>query len=1101
MPSDQAVRLRALDPEHSFIVQAPAGSGKTEVLTQRFLRLLATADKPERILAITFTRKATQEMRTRINNRLAEAQSGIPPKEEYDQRAVTLAEKVLEQDRKLGWNLLENPNRLRITTIDGLCVQLLSRDPVHGPLWSGVRVLEDPRPLYREAIRRMFSEVDELASSSDGEDETARFAQDALVRVLAELGGDSRRLEADLMEMLQRRNLWERHLQTSQDALDELLILRQEKELESLVDALGFERLEKAMYLVESLGSDMGWNAADPEDRLRACYRFVKFLGTGQDLPYKPGSIGARQFPGVDVKNDPGIADLRGIFEQWHEKEEALATWNRFASGPPLDSEDPEKAAPGTLLNDVRRLLSLALFELKTVCAERGEADFPAVSDAAVASLGSELDPGDAMLVEDERIDHVLMDEFQDTSYTQFRLLEGLTAGWESRDGRTLFLVGDPMQSIYRFREANVGFFNDVVNQGRFGQISLESLSLTSNFRSKTELIEWFNRSFPSIFPANDESDSGAVSYTPVSPERGRGGVVKLHAFNADDPYENQNRVVAKLVQEKCLVSPDESLAVLVRGRKSIPALTTEFVRAGIEFEAVDMLALGDRPVVMDLKILARALAHPFDRVAWIALLRAPWCALEIAEIHRVLEDDREVSVLDQICDSKRLETLETSSRDRLYRLASIMKYALTRTSNQPLSRQVEMCWIQLGGPLCCSHEADIEDAHDFLDLLLEVEQSGAGDPLVVLEEAMSERHAAGRAAPVKVMTIHKAKGLQFDTVILPDLARRTGGHARPLIEFQEFSVEPERSGVLLAPRVPKFISEISLHQYLGKVDEERARYEGMRLLYVACTRARNELHLLADVELKKDGSPSIPASSFLGLMNGVFDSALAAVHPFEEASVETDQETGSGPTVIPLLRLGRELPEPALDLKEDLEAGGELKTLPDREAAALGTVLHEWLELVHDFPDEDWSPSRIEDSVEAMRSGLVRAGAPAESIERLVGNCLEILGDVLFEQGRLEMIRKEIDSGSWSELPLLERKGNIYRQHIIDLMVRTPDGALEILDYKTSPSTEASAKKWDEQLDRYLQLVEKLEVGRVSRTGIITLRNDLRSDDPPVST
>ena len=86
MPSDQAIRLRVLDPGQSFIVQAPAGSGKTEVLTQRFLRLLAAADKPERILAITFTRKATQEMRTRITNRLAQARSGVRPDAEHDQR-------------------------------------------------------------------------------------------------------------------------------------------------------------------------------------------------------------------------------------------------------------------------------------------------------------------------------------------------------------------------------------------------------------------------------------------------------------------------------------------------------------------------------------------------------------------------------------------------------------------------------------------------------------------------------------------------------------------------------------------------------------------------------------------------------------------------------------------------------------------------------------------------------------------------------------------------------------------------------------------------------------------------------------------------------
>ena len=168
-----------------------------------------------------------------------------------------------------------------------------------------------------------------------------------------------------------------------------------------------------------------------------------------------------------------------------------------------------------------------------------------------------------------------------------------------------------------------------------------------------------------------------------------------------------------------------------------------------------------------------------------------------------------------------------------------------------------------------------------------------------------------------------------------------------------------------------------------------------------------------------------------------------------------------------------------------------QMGELPNNEAAALGTVLHEWLELIHDCPHENWSPARIEESVDAIRSGLVRAEAPAGSVEELTVRCLALLRNFLFERGWLDKIRVGQESGSWSELPLLERQGNGIRQHIIDRMVRTPRGEFEIMDYKTSPANVASSQKWNEQLERYRRLIEKLGIADVSRTEIIVFQDD----------
>jgi ATP-dependent exoDNAse (exonuclease V) beta subunit len=106
------------------------------------------------------------------------------------------------------------------------------------------------------------------------------------------------------------------------------------------------------------------------------------------------------------------------------------------------------------------------------------------------------------------------MDEFQDTSFNQYELLKRLTAGWQPEDGHTLFVVGDPMQSIYRFREAEVGLFLAAREHG-IGQVPLEFLRLAVNFRSQQGIVDWINQRFPDVLPADDNVTGGAVSYAP----------------------------------------------------------------------------------------------------------------------------------------------------------------------------------------------------------------------------------------------------------------------------------------------------------------------------------------------------------------------------------------------------------------------------------------------------------------------------------------------------------------------------------------------------------------------------------------------------------
>ena len=153
-------------------------------------------------------------------------------------------------------------------------------------------------------------------------------------------------------------------------------------------------------------------------------------------------------------------------------------------------------------------VLTLAVGELQLVFRERGRVDFAELAIRASEALGKLDSPSDLALSLGHRIQHVLLDEFQDTSYTQFELLQKLTAGWEPGDGHTLFLVGDPMQSIYRFRQADVSLFLKARLEG-IGSIRLEPLTLTVNFRSLPEIVDWVNATFVAILPAEDDLESG----------------------------------------------------------------------------------------------------------------------------------------------------------------------------------------------------------------------------------------------------------------------------------------------------------------------------------------------------------------------------------------------------------------------------------------------------------------------------------------------------------------------------------------------------------------------------------------------------------------
>jgi len=269
------------------------------------------------------------------------------------------------------------------------------------------------------------------------------------------------------------------------------------------------------------------------------------------------------------------------------------------------------------------QILWRAAAELRVLFAERGEVDFIEVAQAALRALGDDEAPTDLALRLDYQVRHLLVDEFQDTSLSQFQLLRRLTAGGQRGDGRTLFAVGDPMQSIYRFREAEVGLFLQARARG-IGDLPLESLTLSENFRSQSGIVNWVNGTFQGVLCSPEDVDAGAVPYAASTAHKGAGAVpaVSVHPLFADGKAE-EPALVADLVRAR-LAAGCRSIAVLGRSRSHLALIASELAARGIPSGAVDIEPLSTRPVVQDLLALTRALSHPGDRLAWLAVLRAP---------------------------------------------------------------------------------------------------------------------------------------------------------------------------------------------------------------------------------------------------------------------------------------------------------------------------------------------------------------------------------------------------------------------------------------------------------------------------------------------
>ena len=1227
IPADAGVREQALDPAGSFIVQAPAGSGKTELLTQRLLVLLARAEAPEDILALTFTRKAAGEMRQRlleILNKAADASvqeegrptagkaqssdySEVTPHEvshpegthpeaaPHEAASLQRARAVLERSGSLGWNLLENPGRLRINTIDAYCAVLTSRAPLRSELGGMPGIATDPQAYYRQAAHTTLEHLED--------DGPAGQAAAILLRHLDTQRGKAVEL---LCTLLAKRDQWMRHLGRGKEpaAFREVL----ESGLrELLADGLGAVRLALEKYLagqegdllagmfellpyaveqagrlglqvaVASLGGLTALPPATPEGwaQWRALAGWLTTKGgTWRASPTKnegfptvndggDGAMKARMIALLDaLKKDPGLAKSLRAVDFLPPPEYTGAQWE--------------------VMEALLVLLPIAAGHLRDAFAAGGEADYVAVAQAALRVLeassdgGADVNEKPAVMESQAGMEkpvgmetqagtekpaaaelggarHILVDEFQDTSHSQFELLRHLVEGWRPGDGNTLFLVGDPMQSIYRFREADVGLFFRVRNQG-LGPVRPKPLTLRVNFRSGAPLVDWVNEAFPSILPEKDDPLTGAVPFVPSQAFHGDapGCEVFIHPIVQGDGETRGDTDAAEAALLVEIVryalrggtggaedssgangnrgangnqgaAPSENtVAVLVRSRSHLSVILPALREAGFGFRAVEIEALAGRPVVQDLLSLTRALLNPMDRVAWLSLLRAPWCGLELADLIHIAGEAPRASLWSRMGDDQVIGALSASGRRRLQRLQEVMARGLGETGRRSLRRWVEGAWLALGAPACYPR-AELANARAFLRLLDtvgEARQGIAADVLVEWVEKLFALPDPAADAGLQVMTIHRAKGLEFDTVILPGLGKTPMGSDKPLLRWMERPASGNApGGLLLAPVHPTGEDDDPIFRYLGILEKEREDHEKCRLLYVAATRARNALHLIGHTGVK-EGVPAEPSQTTLlhPLWGGIaadFEAALEVREGKAEPGVDAGKsppgpEPRPPPQPEPLLhRLPTDwrLPEPppALDIHLDgMEDGTEDGTEDEAGTSAaqgiefswagetarhVGTVSHRLLRLL--AARGAAAAVQAVFSRTAIMSSLAALGVLSGDLERAAGLVERALANTLGDSRGAWILKAHREARG--EYRIAGRVHGRPRNFIIDRTFIDEEGIRWIIDFKTGGHEggdreaflEREQERYRDQLEGYARLMASMDPDRPIRLGL----------------
>ena len=904
---DSKQRQTAVDPTKSVIVQAPAGSGKTSLLVERYLNLLERVEEPEQILALTFTRKAALEMRYRILKRLTETDS--------------LARSLTIRSEELNWNLSKNFERLRIQTIDSFAYSIIQRLPLVNRFGIEHELTSEPRWYYEEAATQLLEKVrdnnpfaNEIASYMAKLDNNFVVSRDLLVEMLARreqwLGEIGSLAE---LQLKAKSSQLVKSLERSISSLRHRLV-------EDLPAALGKNHFDKAQRVCQFAAETRGIsfnNFSQFEDWLLLC----EITTTANGAPRKRLDVRSG-FPAKAVEEKTICKQLISDCV----KTNLIGRLGnlRDVPAPCVDEQEQETLACFTVT------LMLSALELVEIFRRHKTIDFPEITLTAQKALGSDGMPSELALALDYKINHILIDEFQDTSLAQYRFLTLLISGWNRDDSNTFFAVGDPMQSIYKFRDADVTLFAKTFTFG-LEQLPLEPVKLVSNFRSSKMLVDSTNAMFSELFKKKDTASPVTIDFSPSQSTIETSGSSQLVICTNDSSRVLQANLICERIKSLRHNKPTETIALLVRSRTSLTSLFPAMRKLGLTWHGIDIEPLSDIPVVRDLCALTQAVDDPNNILAWLSVLRSPLIGLELSDLE-IISDSGSIQ---EMIDSD----LSLSGAHRIGRLKNAFEKIVP---HYPLRDKTETLWIHLGGADAYPDESSLLNAYKYFDLLEKKHLNERG--LQQFFDLVSRTYNSDPQpnADVQIMTIHRAKGLEFDHVLISGTERTTQTDQRPLMYWKQ---SPD--GFLIASRIRQ--QKPSLYDWLRLEKKEEQRSENIRLLYVAVTRAISSICFYASHD-----KTSPPKGSFLEMLLPFFPSPLVEENVQSEGDMKTIttntwsrlKESYNWHPPIDLPNIGSRgifnRSTPAAPTESDLNLGIDI--LGTRREIALGILIHEEL-------------------------------------------------------------------------------------------------------------------------------------------------------------
>ena len=870
-------RIKCLELK-SIIVQAPAGSGKTELLTQRFIKLLAHVNSPREILAVTFTNKAAAEMKNRITNYL---QNKTSPKNETTKKLIDLLNKEIA---KRGVTVDEIISEFNILTIDALNQQIINSTPLLSQYGYQSSIVEDPEPIYSEIIKKVI-----YADSNS----------DSIHKILHTLNIEFPQLEKYLLELITNRDKWIHYIFDNENR-DEFNRYIQQEEENSLT------HIQKLFKLNDSIHS-----------KKKELLHFIESIYTKQKSIRK------------NIKEE----DLLFFKLNSVSNEITNVEWPDFER---FEKEYYFLNISNLQQNDIMQTLSPILKEayarIKLYFSQNKVIDFPEITLQALLALKNESGFTDLKSYLNIKYSHILVDEFQDTNKNQLQLFEYLTHEWGPEN--TFFCVGDPMQSIYRFRQSDVRIFLDVIKNG-VGKIKLNHIILSVNNRSKSRLIHWFNSRFSKVFTEQD-IDHGSVQYQLCSPKiDDDSGLINFLSYSSESSSKSSG-IEAELICQQILASQHESIAVIARSRNHLKPIVSYIKKnyaKQIPINAIELESLINHQCVQDILALTLAIFDFSDRTHWIATIQSPLCGLTIKDLH-ILFANKDENIW-KLINSEKVNELNSESQKRIKNLIKIIKIHYSSMHTAKWSEIIRELWVDLSGIKSLYIKEDIEYIDYYLRILQNFDTNEIDKEVLiktVTETMVSDVNSNKKA--VSFLTIHKSKGLEFDHVIIPGVDKSTRPNIPSLVNFDHM----DGANINISSIKINDDEIYSLHGYHEQKNKIREHNELKRLLYVAVTRAVNQLDLVTEV------NQTTKKNTFLHFL---WDDFYAT----DPQSVDVDAPTSKYEKFSPKL-FNIPLSEYINDKKESLEEFSPISVKEnysiETEEIYVGIIVHKYLELIH---------------------------------------------------------------------------------------------------------------------------------------------------------